>query len=92
MINAYKQGKDLYAVVASKVYNNNYEDNLEFNPITNKIQPDGKQRRTSVKSVLLGKYNILLTLNIMPLYTVMCIENGVNHDYKWVCLFIINKC
>ena len=54
MINAYKQGKDLYAVVASKVYHNNYEDNLEFNPITNAIQPDGKARRTSVKSVLLG--------------------------------------
>ena len=54
MINAYKEGKDLYAMIASKVYNNNYEDNLEFNPITNKIQPDGKNRRTSVKSLLLG--------------------------------------
>lgn len=54
MINAYKEGKDLYATIASKVYKNNYEDNLEFNPITNKIQPDGKKRRTSVKSLLLG--------------------------------------
>lgn len=54
MINAYKQGKDLYAVIASKIYHNNYEDNLEFNPITNQIQPDGKKRRTSTKSVLLG--------------------------------------
>lgn len=58
MINAYKQGKDLYAVIASKIYHNNYEDNLEFNPITNQIQPDGKKRRSSVKSLLLGKgYN-----------------------------------
>ena len=54
MINAYKDGKDLYAMIASKVYHNNYEDNLEFNPITKKIQPDGKHRRTSVKSLLLG--------------------------------------
>ena len=54
MINAYKDGKDLYAMIASKVYHNNYEDNLEFNPITKKIQPDGKHRRTSVKGLLLG--------------------------------------
>ena len=54
MINAYKEGKDLYAMIASKVYHNNYEDNLEFNPITKKIQPDGKHRRTSVKGLLLG--------------------------------------
>ena len=54
MINAYKDGKDLYAMIASKVYHNNYEDNLEFNPITKQIQPDGKNRRTSVKSLLLG--------------------------------------
>lgn len=54
MINAYKQGKDLYATIASKVYKNNYEDNLEFNPITKQMQPDGKKRRTSVKSLLLG--------------------------------------
>ena len=49
MIDAYKQGKDLYATIASKVYKNNYEDNLEFNPITKQMQPDGKKRRTSVK-------------------------------------------
>lgn len=54
MINAYKQGKDLYATIASKVYRNNYEDNLEFNPVTKQMQPDGKKRRTSVKSLLLG--------------------------------------
>lgn len=54
MIDAYKQGKDLYAVIAAKIYHNNYEDNLEFNPITGAIQPDGKKRRTSTKSILLG--------------------------------------
>lgn len=54
MIEAYKQNRDLYAVIASKIYHNNYEDNLEFNPETGKIQPDGKKRRSSTKSVLLG--------------------------------------
>ena len=29
MLDAYYKGKDLYAVIATKVYNNNYEDNLE---------------------------------------------------------------
>lgn len=54
MVNSYKEGKDLYAMIASKVYKNNYEDNLEFHPITKKIQPDGKHRRTACKSLLLG--------------------------------------
>lgn len=55
MIQSYKDGKDLYAMIASKVYHNNYGDNLEFNPETKAIQPDGKRRRTSVKSLLLGR-------------------------------------
>lgn len=53
MINAYKEGKDLYAMIASKVYNNNYEDNKEFFP-DGSMNPEGKHRRTSVKSLLLG--------------------------------------
>lgn len=54
MINAYKDGKDLYAMIASRVYHNDYEDNLEFNPTTGAIQPDGKKRRSSCKTLLLG--------------------------------------
>lgn len=54
MVNAYKEGKDLYAMIASKVYHNNYEDNLEFYPNTDIPFPEGKHRRTSVKSLLLG--------------------------------------
>lgn len=54
MINAYKHGKDLYATIAAGVYNNNYEDNLEFNPTTGQLQPEGKARRGSCKSLLLG--------------------------------------
>ena len=54
MIDAYKNGKDLYAVIASRIYHNNYEDNLEFNPITGERQDDGAKRRSATKSVLLG--------------------------------------
>ena len=53
MISAYEQNKDLYAMIASKVYNNDYEDNKEFRP-DGSINPEGKKRRTSVKSLLLG--------------------------------------
>lgn len=54
MIDAYKQGKDLYATIASRVYHNNYEDNLEFNPKTGKRSEAGAKRRSSVKGLLLG--------------------------------------
>lgn len=53
MIEAYKENKDLYATIAAKVYHNNYEDNREFRP-DGTINPDGKKRRSSVKSLLLG--------------------------------------
>lgn len=53
MINAYKEGKDQYANIASKVYHNNYEDNLEHYP-DGSIFEDGKKRRSSVKGLLLG--------------------------------------
>lgn len=43
MIDAYMQGKDLYSVVASKIYNNKYEDNLEFYPEGTKIIYEGKE-------------------------------------------------
>ena len=71
MINAYKEGKDLYAMIASKVYHNNYEDNLEFNPVTKQMQPDGKKRRTSVKGLLLGrrKFHSLDLKHNAPLYS-----------------------
>lgn len=53
MIEAYKNGKDLYASIASTVYHNNYEDNLERYPDgTGNV--DGAKRRGSVKGLLLG--------------------------------------
>ena len=53
MINAYKQGKDLYATIASGVYHNKYEDNLELYP-DGTLNPEGKKRRGNCKSLLLG--------------------------------------
>jgi len=43
MINAYLEGKDLYAVIAQSAFNNNYEDNLEFYPEGTEIEEDGKK-------------------------------------------------
>jgi DNA polymerase I-like protein with 3'-5' exonuclease and polymerase domains len=59
MINSYMQGKDLYAEIASSVYNMPYEDCLEFyldgnGNKTGETNKDGKARRSSVKSLLLG--------------------------------------
>ena len=71
MINAYKEGKDLYAVIAQAIYHNKYEENLEFwqagTELTidgkkiiagNKtnLNPDGKARRSVAKMVLLSNY------------------------------------
>lgn len=53
MINAYKEGKDIYSWIASFVYNVPYEQCKEFNPDGSK-NPEGKERRTSVKSLILG--------------------------------------
>jgi DNA polymerase-1 len=53
MVNAYNQDRDLYAVIAQKVYNNNYEDNLEFH-LDGTPNPAGKKRRSNAKSILLG--------------------------------------
>ena len=53
MIQAYHEGRDLYASIASLAFNMPYEECLEFRPdgTTNK---DGKTRRSSAKSILLG--------------------------------------
>lgn len=53
MRHAYEKNLDLYSVIGSKLYGVPYEECLEFRPdgTTNK---EGKARRNSVKSVLLG--------------------------------------
>ena len=53
MIKAYLEGRDLHASIASLAFDKPYEDCLEFRPdgTTNK---EGKERRSSAKSILLG--------------------------------------
>ena len=53
MLKAYEQNQDLYAVIAQKVHNNDYWDNLEFRQ-DGSHNPDGKKRRSEAKSILLG--------------------------------------
>lgn len=55
MLDNYKNNRDIYATVASKVYNNKYEDNREFFP-DGTLNPEGKKRRSFCKSIVLGKY------------------------------------
>lgn len=54
MCDAFKQGKDIYATIASLAFNKPYEECLEFNPITGANQPEGKARRSQAKSIVLG--------------------------------------
>lgn len=53
MINAYKEGRDLYATVASIVHGNGYWDNMEHYE-DGSPNPEGKKRRQDIKSVVLG--------------------------------------
>ncbi len=52
MLNAYIEGKDLYAVIGSKSFHVPYEECLEFN--NGVLNPDGKARRSKAKTILLG--------------------------------------
>ena len=53
MINAYKEGKDLYAEIAALSFNTTYDNCLEFRP-DGTTNPEGKARRSQAKSILLG--------------------------------------
>ena len=54
MLQAYKEGKDLYAVIASISFGKPYEECMEFNPLTGAKQVEGKERRSQAKTILLG--------------------------------------
>ena len=54
MINTFKEGRDIYATMASIAYNMPYEECLEFHPVTHEYQPEGKQRRGVAKVLVLG--------------------------------------
>lgn len=53
MIDAYRNKQDLYATIATKVYHNNYWDNMEHHE-DGSPNPEGKKRRSNCKSILLG--------------------------------------
>lgn len=53
MIEAYQKGKDLYAEIASLSFNTTYDNCLEFRP-DGTTNPEGKNRRSQAKSILLG--------------------------------------
>lgn len=53
MRKAYDDKKDLYATVAAKVNHNDYWDNMETYE-DGTPNPEGKKRRTNIKSVILG--------------------------------------
>lgn len=54
MLKTFNDGIDIYASMASLIFNVPYEECLEFHPVTGEKQPEGKDRRTQTKSVLLG--------------------------------------
>ena len=63
MKQAYLTGKDLYATMAADIYKLPYEDCMEFyldenGKKTDVTNPDGKKRRSSVKSILLGEHTL----------------------------------
>ena len=53
MIQAYMEGKDLYAEIAALSFNTSYDNCLEFRP-DGTTNPEGKNRRSQAKSILLG--------------------------------------
>ena len=69
MLKAYEEGKDLYCVIAASMFDNKYEENLEFYPEGTEIELDGKkiicgykthlhkagkERRSAAKTMLLA--------------------------------------
>jgi DNA polymerase-1 len=53
LINAYKQGKDLYVEIASIAFHLPYEDCMEFKP-DGTYNPEGAARRQRSKAIVLG--------------------------------------
>ena len=54
MVGAFKHGRDIYATIASLAFNYPYEECMEFNPVTGANQPEGKERRSKAKVLVLG--------------------------------------
>ena len=86
MITAYKQGKDLYATIASGVYKMGYWDCMEHHE-DGSPNPEGKKRRQSVKAILLGRpkrFHCFHVKYLCPFMQQCMSNNDVNRDYKRV--------
>lgn len=55
MKQAYIEGQDLYSLMASEIYGVPVDECKEFRA-DGTVNPEGKERRTSVKSILLGRH------------------------------------
>lgn len=53
MMNAFKNGKDIYATIASLAFHKPYDECKEFRP-DGTVNKAGKERRTQAKSIVLG--------------------------------------
>lgn len=53
MIQAFREGKNLYSQIASVSFNKPYDECVEFRP-DGTTNPEGKERRQQAKSILLG--------------------------------------
>lgn len=71
MQEAFINGKDIYATIASLAFHKSYEDCLEFRE-DGTTNVAGKERRSQAKSIVLGKQNN------MPLYLAINKANYVN--------------
>lgn len=74
MLKTFNEGTDIYASLASIIFNMPYEECLEFHPVTGDKQPEGKDRRAQTKSVLLG---------IMYSRGARAIAEQFGKDVKW---------
>ena len=55
MLAVFREGKDIYASIAQSIFDNKYEDNLEFfDPEKTKINLEGKKRRKVGKVIILA--------------------------------------
>lgn len=54
MCEAFQNNLDIYATIAAVAFHKTYEECLEFHPETGEYQPDGKERRSQAKSIVLG--------------------------------------
>ena len=60
MINAFQHNRDIYSTIAALSFNKTYEECSEFyfdenGKKTDQVNREGKERRTSAKSIVLGE-------------------------------------